>query len=590
MTTRSSPDTPVRLIGASLPVRAWSRAGPRAPGFPRVAPSGIIGTVTIGSPGSPHPTRVASTIPADGGERVGDSGPSADDEATSRGDRVAVAVGAVAGAVLVAILVRPHLGATPLWLDEAYSLGVTNQFVEGVRGSGGTMVAYYVLLWGWTLFGDSPGWLRLLSLIGAMAAMVPLAAIGRLIGGWRLAVLAPVLVAGAPQFLNAALEARSYTFEIVVLLACWYVVIRLVQVGPDTARGRRFAILAAVLAPLGVAFHGLFVLFVAAMLVAVALGPCPRRALRSLVPMMITTAVVTGVLALIGLTDVGNWIEPTTGEYLGRTVDAYLGGTGVVRAISALTMSGLAVGVVVGTRRARGDESSGPAARMRRWLATVPLVWVVVPPVLLLVVSLVSPRFVDRYIVGVAPGIALAVGLGIVRGVDAVCRRVGAGPVVRNVGTLALGVLLVAGWVSVGRSAVASRPPARWDALAAEIDMRARPGDGLLLYGDLSRPPFEAAWSRTERAVVPEVLNMDRPLGEVHRYDDPLPLDDTVTQRILDHERIWTVSIEDSELASAVYELSGPLPERFHLVDSWDHRVFRGEATVRLYERDDVAR
>lgn len=506
-----------------------------------------------------------------------------------RGDRMAVAVGAFVGAAVTFVLAVPRLGDAPLWLDEAYSLGVTNQFLEGVRGSGGTMVGYYAVLWGWTRLGDSPAWLRLLSTLFAMAAMVPLAFVARRIGGRRLAVLAPPLLAGAFMFQNVALEARAYTLEIVLVVVCWGLVIGLVQDDLDPVRRRRRIVALAVLGPIGVTVHGLFVLFVAAMAAAVLVGPRPRSHLRDLIPMLATTALATGGLAMLGLTHVGNWIAPTTGEELRATFEAYTGGTGVVHLVSVAAIVGMILWALAAGAARRGDPPGRPAARRKVWLVAVPVLWLVIPPALLIALSEIRPRFVDRYLVAVTPAVALLVGLGLIRAVDWAVRRLRAPAVAGPVALVLLGATLATGWAAVGQTGMNDQPVAEWDDLVATVSDRLEPGDGLLLYSDWSRPPFEAAWSRGGRVGELDLVNMDRPLGHPRRYDDVLRLDDDVAHRIEAHDRIWTVSIRNDELAAAVYELSGPLPDGYRIADTWDYDMLTGPATLRLYVRDPTA-
>lgn len=525
--------------------------------------------------------------------RTSESDPVGDRE--RRSDRAAIAVGATAGAVLVAVLAAPRLGAAPLWLDEAYSLGVTNQFFEGVRRSGGTMVSYYALLWGWTRVGDSPGWIRLLSTLLAMVAMVPVAAVGRRIGGRRLAVLAPLLLAGASMFQYAATEARAYSLEIIIVTSCWYLLIRAVDPDSDTTAAKRCWTGLAILAPIGVLTHGLFVLFVGAMIVAALLGPGPVRSLRAMVPMFVTTAITTGILGLLGIADVGSWIEPTRFVVVKHAINNYLGGYGIRWLVTIAAFLGLTVWIVVNrvrslVARRGGDEGSPhlgePEQQRQVWLATVPVVWMTVPPVLLIGVSVVSPRFVDRYVVAITPAVALVIGLGVCRAVDWATRRIRLGGGVATVVVGLIGVGLVAGWVHHGQVELNHRRTAGWDVIARTVADRARPGDAIAFYSDQSRPPFEAAWARIPHRVVPEVVTMPRPLGEVRRYDDLVDTYEEAQRRIETFDRVWTITISDREINAVYYELGGVLPEKYRVVDSWPVDVLTGDATLRLYVRD----
>lgn len=520
------------------------------------------------------------------------------DEGGRRGDRLAVAIGAVAGAVLVGVLAIPRLGADSLWLDEAYSLGVTNQFAYGVKRSGGTMVLYYALLWAWSQISESPAWLRLLSTLFAMGTMVPLALIGRRIGGRRVAVMAPLLLAGAYLFQAAAIEARTYTLEILAVTVCWYLLIRAVEADTDTPEAKRWWVALTLIAPWGVFMHGLFVLFLAAMVLAVLLGPKPRAGLNRMLPLLGATGVLLGLLALLGVAAVGDWVEGTRFRYVKFTMYQYLGGYVWVRTVSVLAFIGLIAWVV--TRRHRWSRatpatdadaepvarSDGDRVRLDTWLATVPLLWFLAPPILLIVISFVRPEFVDRYFVAVAPAAALTVALGLAKAVDWIAHRLNLK--LRAAGGLFMvaGLVLTAGWSAAGQENLDNRTVAHWDDIAALVADNVRPGDAILLYGDLSRPPFEAAWARVPHEVVPHVLNTPRQLGQVQRFDVYYPGDAAAHRRVLDHDRVWAVNVGRSELPAAFYELKGPLPHDYHVAEEWHFPGRRAAIIIRLYERN----
>ena len=58
------------------------------------------------------------------------------------------------------------------WMDEACSIAATVQLRTVLRATSGTMATYYVLLSGWIRISDALWWIRLLSVISALVAMV----------------------------------------------------------------------------------------------------------------------------------------------------------------------------------------------------------------------------------------------------------------------------------------------------------------------------------------------------------------------------------------------------------------------------------
>ena len=87
-------------------------------------------------------------------------------------DRRSVTTLAALGLALVSCSWR--ITRLPLWIDEAFSVGATNQLVSTIRNTGGTMALYYVLLNEWTaVTGSSVLALRALSVVRPAAIFVP---------------------------------------------------------------------------------------------------------------------------------------------------------------------------------------------------------------------------------------------------------------------------------------------------------------------------------------------------------------------------------------------------------------------------------
>ena len=104
-----------------------------------------------------------------------------------------------------------QLGRRPLWIDEAISLGATNQLWRAIEGTGGTMALYYVLLDGWTaLVGTSPVELRALSLLLVLAALVAASAVLHRVLPRAEAALATVVAGALPAIVRMAQDARPY--------------------------------------------------------------------------------------------------------------------------------------------------------------------------------------------------------------------------------------------------------------------------------------------------------------------------------------------------------------------------------------------
>ncbi len=498
------------------------------------------------------------------------------------GNHRATLAGSLVGVAVLGVLAVPRLGATPLWLDEAYTLGVVNQFAYGVKSTGGTMVAYYAPLWVWAHVSESTVWLRTLSLVFAAAVMPVVALIGKRVGGTRLAVLAPPLLAASFMFQTLAVQLRAYSLEILILSVSFYALIRAVQQGTDTPGAHRWWVLLTLVAPWGVFAHGLFPIHLAAIGVAALLSPKPRQAVVRLLPMLGASAVMVALLFWLGISSVGAWVQPTTLEGLKYVTFRYLGLDHVLQAVSiGATVIVVWAAVQARRRTRRGTDEERSAA----WVLCLPFIWAVVPSVSLLATSVVRPEFVDRYLAGIAPGVALLIGLGLCRGFDWLATRTKGGQRVATGGVGVAGVIIVLGFALVGVHQVRREPHSNWDQVASVVARKARSGDGMLLYSDLSRPTFERQWSLLPHGAVPRLVNQPRQLGAVKRVDRLDPLDYSHRRRLLAFRRVWTVTVADGGGQAEFYQDTPPLTTNYRVARTWHFQGMYWPITLRLYER-----
>jgi mannosyltransferase len=442
----------------------------------------------------------------------------------------------------------------PLWIDEAFSLGATNQLVSTIRNTGGTMALYYVLLDGWTaVAGSSALALRSLSVALVLVAILVLSRLVYRLLPPSQAGLTLVVVALMPATLFMAQNARAYALVVVLTVSCWTCLTRAVE-ADARGDGRSVRLWCLALVPLVVAgelTHGMFLLQVPALVLSVAVHLRHRRRLLvTLVP-----AVVAGVATLAFLLlafdagHVGDWIRPIDRAQIEALATHLLAHRWPLRAGLGVLVG---VGAVALLRRPAPDPVS-------RWKAVAPLWWAFSPAVLLVALSVVRPSLLGRYVSGSIPalGILIAVGL------HAVWRTIvpslsTSGPDTprraSHTGRWALGALLVVAAISVpilDRIPRAGERFEDWDAVADYIGSHAHPGDGIVFIPiggehdnpDILRAPFEAAWTdRPGPRVDLVALSPARPFGEVLRLDDVLgPAE--LSARMAEHERVWVVLV-----------------------------------------------
>lgn len=482
----------------------------------------------------------------------------------------------------------------PLWIDEAFSLGATNQLVTTIRSTGGTMALYYVLLNGWTaVVGSSPLALRSLSVALVLVAILVLSTLVHRLLPPSQAALTLVVVALMPAVLHMAQNARAYALVLVLTVGCWTCLTRAVEAdarddGPST---RLWCLALVPLVVAGELSHGLFLLQVPPLVLSVAVHlRRRRRLLAALVPAVVAGVATLAVLLLaLDAEDVGDWILPLNRAQVEALASHLLAHRWPFRAGLGVLVG---VGAVALLRRPAPDPVS-------RWKAMVPLWWAFSPAVLLVGLSVVRPSLLGRYVSASVPalGLLIAVGLHTVwRAVVSSLPMSGPAPGRRpsHVARAALGALLVAAAISVPFLDRVPRPGERfedWDAVADHIGSHAQPGDGLVFIPiggphdnpDIMRAPFEAAWTgRPGPRVDLVALSPPRPLGQVRRLDDVLD-PAQLSLRMVEHERVWVVLVPTGW--SALLDLLSREPAASRLRRRPATLIFNGGMQVVLLTR-----
>lgn len=432
------------------------------------------------------------------------------------------------GLVVGAATALHRLDHRGLWLDEAYTLGSVHQLRSAVPRTSWTMSGYYAVLRGWLAVSESVWWMRSLSVVAALAALVATVALARRLVGGREALLAGVLVALSPLWLTYAQEARSYGFVMALVALAWLAADHGLA-DDDPTRRRRWWLLHTAATALLPLLHGLSLLAVLPQVALLVVAGVDRatalRAMRGLGLGLLLTA----VLAQGASDEVGDWVDPVSLDVIGFNLERFLSRWLLVRVgLGAVVVVGVVVVVLAAARAPKGVD---------RARALVPLLWGLAPPLLLLLVSLVRPSLVPRYAVGCVPGLALLMA--------AAVERVGrprwpAAARGRAVAALAVVVALAAGHVWLH-----TRPVDGWTVAARRIAAEARPGDTVLLGRETTtRPPFEAAWRDVDPVAPVRLVPSDRPLGEVLRFE-PDETDTTVRwNEARAAGRLWVVADE----------------------------------------------
>ncbi|MGI8329573.1 glycosyltransferase family 39 protein [Actinomadura scrupuli] len=450
------------------------------------------------------------------------------------------------------------IGSPSLWRDEAvtaevarFSLHDTFRTLANVDA---VHTVHYLLAHVMvSLFGGSELALRLPSALGSVAAATGTALLGRRLAGPRTGLTAGLIVAASPTISMWAEEARSYT--IVTALAVWatYLLVRAVDAPTRSA----FARYGAAIAVLGLVH--LFALLLIPVH-ALALWRTADRTItrRWLAALTAATAAITP-LALITIPqkDQLDWIAPPTLRDLTALASSFAGSSLLIIPITALAALGL-------TRRPAPSTSRIDL----RILATA---WAILPPAILLAVSLIHPYYVFRYVLLCIPAVALLAAAGL--------SRLPLKLLAPTATALAL--------ISVPAHLAVREPTSRMDDLrqaATILRDHQRPGDSIV---------FQRGSFRRTVAAYPDAYARLTDLSQAQTPAQAANLNGTditiaqFEQRLAHTDRVWFLSNyvvpgkrgQDSALSRAKVPLIQHSPH-FHLLHTWRYHG----GTLTLYQ------
>jgi mannosyltransferase len=323
---------------------------------------------------------------------------------TSQGAvRVAAATVPVALAILVATW---NFGDGPFWKDEVWSMTIAGRSLGGMFevmvNREANMALYYLFLHGWTSLGTEEGFVRLPSAMFAVATVPLTMLLARRLFGDVAAVVAGLALAVNGFLFYYSQEARAYPLVAMLTVLSALCLVRAVDQAQPSAW-----ILYVVSASLLIYAHIFGSLLVAAQLSSLVLLPKEAINRRWVGMSALGVGIVCSPLAVFVLAkDRGqlDWIEKLSWhDPLRFSFDAT--GGRVQAAAFGLLGAACLVGLIWELRRhARSREL---------WARGLVLFWVVLPPLLLGLLSLYKPVWLDRYLIGVIPGLCLLLGLAV---------------------------------------------------------------------------------------------------------------------------------------------------------------------------------
>lgn len=462
------------------------------------------------------------------------------------GPRYPILVAVVTAAALALRLAS--LGAKSFDLDEAVSISYARlgwaSFRHAVAGDI-IMVLYYGPLKVWRHLGESEASLRALSVIPSVATVPAVYALGKRLFSHRVGLIAALLLAVDPFDIRYAREAPGYSLVVLlVVLSCMFFVRALERPSRRDVAGY---LTASVLAVYSHVFAGLVLLAQWMSLVIPRSARVPMNALRM-------SAATLGVLAL-PLAVLGartaptrlSWIPPTGG--LIRYFFANGRGASLAPLAVAYIATCLAAVVCVGMMwRSR-------KASWQMWRYALLVSWLGLPILTALLVSIIKPMFVPRYLIVCLPPLVLLAAVGFSQ--------------INHRGLLALGLTLVVALGLRGDYYYYTRATLEdFRGTTRHILTRAQPGDAVLFIAEYVRAPFEYYRSRLPRTAASEgIVILPRDVSD-GRKDLPQLYD-----------RVWLFLSHDEYFPTVEQSIVASLVTRYHTMEE---QAFNG-VRVRLY-------
>jgi mannosyltransferase len=394
---------------------------------------------------------------------------------TSRAAEHIHLLGLVGAALVLTVLSLHDLGRYSFWRDEVASLLFAAAPLPDLLSIVGRnrevadvpfMATYSLLLHFWLGFAETEAQIRLLSVLAGVATTIPVYFVGRRLGGWPAGTLAAAVFATAPYVIEWNQEARSYSLAMFVSAILTLLLLRALE-RPTVLRWLIYGLVGAV---------GLYVHFFVGLVLAAHAGyVLVSRSWPPVAPLLAVAAPLgIAVLPLPYLVrEYGSaygWINPLSLGSIRNTLTALAGGTPML--VAMVTLGTVAV---VSYRRDR-----------RIWLI---LAAALVPILAAILISVVRPMLLSRYLVVSLPFMAILAGVGLAAVRPVVARA------------MAIGVLVVLVALALP-SAYKDNHQQDWRSAGMWIAEGARPGDQVIVT-PWGRRQLDYYLSRAEAGTVP---------------------------------------------------------------------------------------
>jgi len=484
-----------------------------------------------------------------------------------------------------------HLGWKPFWFDECFSAEIARidwrNFLHLLWWREANMSLYYLLLRIWMHFGQSPFFIRSLSVVASAATLPAVYWVGRMFYNRRVALIAAALFAFNAYSVRYAQEARSYSlFVLLATLSSGFLIAWLQQ---PTRRNWIGYILASTLAVYA-HFYALLLLLahVAATrgLAFPGKGTDDRHMARQLRRAWIVIGVgVSPLLIFVAKTGAGpiRWIpRPGLHDLLEFSKNMAGGNFWLLLVLSIACLAALAgPGKNLETRHANSKINS------EHWRGQFLLIWLLLPVALTVLLSFARPVFLPRYMIFCLPALAILAAAGMAK--------------LRQAWLLApaLACALFLAWQGTTFVYDHDFDDDR-DASGAATDFileHSQPGDAIVFHIAETRVPYEFFRSLHEEVARggstgkpgPEILFPHHGPSLDYRDFTGKPTPEMIESAAPSYSRVWVMLMYNGTTRNGAVEqpdattqmLTQILPQSFPKTERWQF----AKVEVRLYSR-----
>ena len=291
-----------------------------------------------------------------------------------------------------------HLTAKSLWMDEGFSVFMAQtdlrSFWHMARSGEVNMVLYYLALRIWMHLGQHEFWLRLLSVLPAIATVPVVYAIGKRFFGVFPAFAAAFLFALHPSEVMYAQEIRSYSVAVLlVALSCLFF-LRLLEEGRKRKLDWLGYVVSSALAPFAHVFAILVLISQWTWLAIFCPGQLSRREMKGVLAALCLLQLPLAWMVLTSYQGAVNWVPSISSDRI-LAVWSFLS----LPKWRGMLYVAAWIAAIIGTCRTK--------EKMQRSHASFLVFWLVLPFLLTLLISLRKPILVERFLLVCVPASAL---------------------------------------------------------------------------------------------------------------------------------------------------------------------------------------